>query len=64
MEGHVWNPFVKFPVNYKCFCDSGRKFKICCQSKLSRTIPQNQELAMKNKFRIDMIKAAQISGRK
>ncbi len=64
MPGHVWNPFTNFPPNYKCFCDSGKKFKKCCEPKMSRTIPANQELAMKNKYRIDMIKSAQISGKK
>lgn len=64
MPGHVWNPFTKFPPNYKCFCDSGKKFKKCCEPKMSRTIPANTELMMKDKFRTDMIKSAQISGNK
>jgi hypothetical protein len=36
--GTSWNPLVGFPRNAKCFCDSGKKFKVCCSGLLANCV--------------------------
>lgn len=38
-EGHVWNPMRDYPRNARCTCGSGKKWKVCCSSKVPETIP-------------------------
>lgn len=30
MPGWAWNPLLKYPANFSCFCGRGAKFKKCC----------------------------------
>lgn len=58
IDGHSWNPFRNFPVNYPCFCESGKKFKKCCSPKVRPTVPDEKLEQAKIDFRSAMIRAA------
>jgi hypothetical protein len=50
LPGHEWNPLLKLPVNMKCPCKSGLKFKMCCRPKLPHAVPEN----LAKQYRIQM----------
>jgi len=41
---------MKFSVNYKCPCDSGNKYKKCCQTFHKGKIPQTALELMKSRY--------------
>jgi len=57
-KGYVENPFSKYPRNFKCFCESGRKFKVCCEPKTPSTIPSMMLERTKSDFSNAMKKGA------
>jgi uncharacterized protein YchJ len=46
-DGFVANPLMKIPRNSKCPCQSGKKFKVCCMSRVPRFV--TAEIAEKHK---------------
>lgn len=44
IPGFQYNPLTKFPRNNPCPCRSGKKFKVCCLSKLPPVV-SNEEAA-------------------
>lgn len=41
IDGHVWNPLLKFPRNKPCPCGTGLKFKHCHLPIISRAVPKD-----------------------
>lgn len=49
-ERLIANPFKKWPRNLPCFCGSGRKFKKCCDDKMSRAVKVSDFKVLKEDF--------------
>ncbi len=46
-EISAYNPFLKWPRNRPCPCNSGKKFKVCCLDTIPKKIPlKNAALIM------------------
>lgn len=46
-EISTYNPFLKWPRNRPCPCNSGKKFKVCCLDTIPKKIPlKNAALIM------------------
>lgn len=52
IQGFDFNPFLKYPRNKQCYCNSGKKFKKCCLDSEAGAIPK--DIAEKAR---DLIKA-------
>lgn len=48
---HTWNPLLKIPRNSPCPCQSGRKFKTCCLTKLPTSVTKEVALKFKTQMR-------------
>lgn len=44
---YMLNPLLKYPKNLPCFCGSGNKAKSCCLSKISKTVPIEQGMKLR-----------------
>lgn len=44
LPNHVWNPLLTLPVNMRCPCRSGKKFKQCCRPKLPKAVSKENAL--------------------
>lgn len=55
IDGMVWSPLMRYPMNAKCFCGSGKKFKKCHKDQVKMAC--KPEEAEQLKKYVDMIKA-------
>ena len=46
----TFSPFRKYPRNHLCPCDSGKKFKKCCQNSLNRYVYKTEEQDIKDEI--------------
>lgn len=54
IKGAAWNPYLKYPRNKQCYCNSGKKYKKCCISTEPLAVPK--EIAEAAKSLIERIK--------
>ena len=50
-QGFAWNPYVKYPRNELCYCQSGKKYKKCCLLTEPMIIPKHVEKATREMVR-------------
>lgn len=44
--GYTFNPLLKLPPNFNCFCGKKVKTKKCCLPKLKRAVPEEQAVSL------------------
>lgn len=46
-DGLVWSPLNKYPMNAKCFCGSGIKFKKCHRDQVKMAVTPEEAAELK-----------------